>query len=95
MAAWAAARSSSSKPVITSSFARSSRRTASISSSEGATVGRFLYATGFSGHGFLLGPAMGEVLRDLYLGDKPFVDISGFDAERFEGSGVRPELNIV
>ena len=38
---------------------------------------------------------MGEVLRDLYLGDKPFVDISGFDAERFERSGARPELNIV
>ena len=62
---------------------------------EASTVGRFLYATGFSGHGFLLGPAMGEVLRDLYIGDKPFVDISGFDAERFEGSGARPELNIV
>ena len=28
---------------------------------------RFLYATGFSGHGFLQGPAVGEILRDLYL----------------------------
>ncbi len=24
---------------------------------------RFFYATGFSGHGFLLGPAVGEVIR--------------------------------
>ena len=31
-------------------------------------VSRFLYATGFSGHGFLMGPAIGEVLRDLVLG---------------------------
>ena len=38
---------------------------------------------------------MGAVLRDRYLGDKPFVDISGFDAERFERLGARPELNIV
>ena len=28
---------------------------------------RFLYATGFSGHGFLQGPAVGEILRDLVL----------------------------
>ena len=30
--------------------------------------GRFLYATGFSGHGFLQGPAVGEILRDLLPG---------------------------
>jgi sarcosine oxidase subunit beta len=57
--------------------------------------GRFLYATGFSGHGFLLGPAVGEVLRDLYLGVTPFVDISGFDVDRFDSTGLRPEFNIV
>ena len=39
-------------------------------------VVRFLYATGFSGHGFLQGPAVGEIIRDLYLGREPFVDIS-------------------
>ena len=32
---------------------------------EAAGVSRFLYATGFSGHGFLLGPAVGEVLPEL------------------------------
>jgi sarcosine oxidase, subunit beta len=58
-------------------------------------VGRFLYATGFSGHGFLMGPAVGEVVRDLYLGREPVVDVSGLDVRRFHGSGVRPELNIV
>ena len=35
---------------------------------EAAGVSRFLYATGFSGHGFLQGPAVGEMLRDLVLG---------------------------
>jgi sarcosine oxidase subunit beta len=61
---------------------------------EAEGVSRFLYATGFSGHGFLMGPAIGEVLRDLVLGRAPVVDVSGLSVERF-GSGVRPELNIV
>lgn len=55
----------------------------------------FLYATGFSGHGFLMGPAVGEVVRDLYLGAEPFVDVSGLDVDRFADEQVRPELNIV
>jgi sarcosine oxidase subunit beta len=59
------------------------------------TVANFLYATGFSGHGFLMGPAVGEVMRDLYLGAETFVDIGGLSAARFAGEGVRPELNIV
>ncbi len=61
---------------------------------EAANVSRFLYATGFSGHGFLLGPAVGEVLRDLVLGHTPPVDVSGFDVERFAHE-TRPEHNIV
>ena len=57
---------------------------------------RFLYATGFSGHGFLQGPAIGEILRDLYLGVTPFVDISPLSADRFTSGGtLRPEANIV
>ncbi|BBH67994.1 FAD-dependent oxidoreductase [Actinoplanes sp. OR16] len=63
-----------------------------------ALIGRsgdFLYATGFSGHGFLMGPAVGEVMRDLYLRRQPFVDVSGFSADRFAEAGARPELNIV
>ena len=31
----------------------------------------FVYATGFSGHGFLMGPAVGEVVRDLVTGRAP------------------------
>lgn len=62
---------------------------------EAPEISRFLYATGFSGHGFLMGPAIGEVMRDLYLGHPPVVDVSGLDARRFAGSTIRPELNIV
>ena len=62
---------------------------------ESKSVSRFLYATGFSGHGFLQGPAIGEILRDMYLGATPFVDISPLDVERFVTGQLRPEKNIV
>ncbi|TYK45437.1 FAD-binding oxidoreductase [Actinomadura decatromicini] len=62
---------------------------------EDASVSRFLYATGFSGHGFLQGPAVGEVVRDLYLGREPFADVGPLHAARFTGDGLRPELNRV
>jgi sarcosine oxidase, subunit beta len=56
---------------------------------------RFLYATGFSGHGFLQAPAAGEIVRDLFLGRAPFVDVTPLSADRFAGDGLRPELNVV
>jgi sarcosine oxidase, subunit beta len=62
---------------------------------EAEDVGRFLYAAGFSGHGFLMGPAVGQVMRDLYLGTEPFLDISDLHARRFARSASRPETNIV
>lgn len=62
---------------------------------EAPDVTRFLYATGFSGHGFLMAPALGEVLRDLYLGREPAVDVAPLDARRFAAADMRPELNIV
>jgi glycine/D-amino acid oxidase-like deaminating enzyme len=61
----------------------------------GEAPGRFFYATGFSGHGFLQGPAVGEVVRDLYLGREPVVDVSTLDASRFASNTHRPELNTV
>jgi sarcosine oxidase, subunit beta len=61
-----------------------------------STTPNFLYATGFSGHGFLQAPAVGEVIRDLYLDRTPFVDISPLTAERFtNGAQARPEAHIV
>ncbi|MCF2537324.1 FAD-binding oxidoreductase [Streptomyces sp. FB2] len=62
---------------------------------EATSVSRFLYATGFSGHGFLQGPAVGEVVRDLYLGRVPFVDVSPLSAGRFAAGAPRPEAHRV
>ncbi|MFF3873658.1 NAD(P)/FAD-dependent oxidoreductase [Streptomyces sp. NPDC001978] len=62
---------------------------------EAATPSRFLYATGFSGHGFLQGPAVGEVVRDLYLGRVPFLDVRPLSAGRFAADAPRPEVNLV
>ncbi len=58
-------------------------------------VARFLYATGFSGHGFLQAPAVGEIVRDLVLGREPFVDVKPLSAERFAAGRARPERNVV
>ncbi len=47
-------------------------------------------AAGFSGHGFKLSPALGEVLAALIAGERPDVDISMFRLSRFaEGHPVR------
>ncbi|SDW42284.1 sarcosine oxidase subunit beta [Amycolatopsis xylanica] len=62
---------------------------------QSAGVPGFFYATGFSGHGFGQGPAVGEVLRDLVLGEKPFVDVSTLDVQRFTGNKIKPEHNVV
>ncbi|WP_033664990.1 NAD(P)/FAD-dependent oxidoreductase [Salinispora oceanensis] len=56
---------------------------------------RFLYAGGFSGHGFMMAPAVGEIMRDLFLGRPPFIDVSQFHARRFQHAAPHPELNIV
>ena len=56
----------------------------------------FFYATGFSGHGFLQGPAVGELMADLYLGRPSFLDPAHFSANRFSSaSSVLHEANII
>ena len=62
---------------------------------EWAGVSRFFYATGFSGHGFLQGPAVGEIARDLVLDRAPFVDVAPMAVERFSADRLRPEHNII
>ena len=62
---------------------------------EATAVTRFLYATGFSGHGFLQAPAIGEVVRDLVLGLEPFMDVAPLSVERFAHATARPERNVI
>jgi sarcosine oxidase subunit beta len=62
---------------------------------EAPDVSRFLYATGFSGHGFQQAPAVGEHLAELVVGRKPTLDLSAFSAERFDTGSVRPERFVV
>jgi sarcosine oxidase subunit beta len=46
-------------------------------------VSGFYYATGFSGHGFMLSPAVGEHLAELITGRNPTIDLTALRAERF------------
>ena len=62
---------------------------------EAVGISRVLYATGFSGHGFLQGPAIGEILRDLILGREPLIDIAPLSNDRFSTGRRRDERHLV
>jgi sarcosine oxidase subunit beta len=62
---------------------------------EAQGVSRFLYATGFSGHGFQQAPAVGEHLAELVVGRPPTLDLSAFAVERFADGAERPETFVV
>jgi sarcosine oxidase subunit beta len=72
-----------------------------MSPDHNALVGRaaepegFFYATGFSGHGFQQAPAVGEHVAELVAGREPTLDLSVFDAGRFERGLARPETFVV
>ena len=55
----------------------------------------FLYATGFSGHGFQQSPVVGRYLADLALGRDPAFDLSPFSLDRFSTHALRAERNVV
>jgi sarcosine oxidase subunit beta len=62
---------------------------------EAPGVSRFLYATGFSGHGFQQAPAVGEHIAELVVGATPTLDLSPFSAARFAEGAARPEQFVV
>jgi len=72
-----------------------------MSPDHNALVGRaadpdgFFYATGFSGHGFQQAPAVGEYVAELVAGREPTLDLSAFDAARFERGATRPETFVI
>lgn len=59
-----------------------------------AEVRGLTIATGFSGHGFALGPGAGRLASQLATNDNPFVEIDAYRVNRFsDGSAIkRPEM---
>jgi sarcosine oxidase subunit beta len=58
-------------------------------------ISDFYYAVGFSGHGFMLAPAVGEAMAEWIVhGETKHVDISNLNIERF-AKGVTREKNVV
>ncbi|TMJ94289.1 MAG: FAD-binding oxidoreductase, partial [Actinobacteria bacterium] len=62
---------------------------------EAAEPSRFLYATGFSGHGFQQSPAVGEHLAELVARRVPTLDLSPFSLERFATGRLREERFVI
>jgi glycine/D-amino acid oxidase-like deaminating enzyme len=55
----------------------------------------FIIATGFSGHGFGIGPAAGRLAADLATGAPPIVDPTAFRFSRFsDGSAITVEAGL-
>lgn len=55
----------------------------------------FYLATGFSGHGYMQGPALGEHLAELALGQKPSLDLSPLSLDRFRTGRLRREAFVI
>jgi glycine/D-amino acid oxidase-like deaminating enzyme len=58
-------------------------------------LGGFLLATGFSGHGFALGPIAGRLISELILDGKPSLDITGFRFSRFAEGAIGKPRNVL
>ena len=55
----------------------------------------FFIATGFSGHGFGIGPGAGYALAGLLSGNDSGIDLSPFKLARFfDGSPIRPQTTV-
>ena len=50
----------------------------------------FVFATGFSGHGFAMGPGAGMVTSEIILDGKTSVDIHGLRYARFAEGDLNP-----
>jgi sarcosine oxidase subunit beta len=62
---------------------------------EVSQLSRFLYGTGFSGHGFQQCPAVGEHLAELVAGREPTLDLSPFSLDRFTHGEQREEQIVI
>jgi sarcosine oxidase subunit beta len=49
-----------------------------------STTPGLIHAFGFSGHGFQLGPVVGEILAELAIDGKPSISLDSFAVQRFK-----------
>jgi sarcosine oxidase, subunit beta len=56
---------------------------------------RFLYATGFSGHGFMQSPGVGKAVAEMVVHGRSTLDLTEFSAERFTSGALVPEAIII
>jgi sarcosine oxidase subunit beta len=60
-----------------------------------ASVHGLMLANGFSGHGFMQAPAVGQLITEWILDGKPSLDVSELRVERFAEHAVSPEANVI
>ncbi|WP_353894264.1 FAD-binding oxidoreductase [Proteinivorax hydrogeniformans] len=58
-------------------------------------VENFYMAVGFSGHGFMIAPAVAKAISETIVGKKPTVDISMLRLKRFEAGNLIKEPSVV
>ena len=55
----------------------------------------FVLATGFSGHGFAMGPIAGRLVAELIVDGKPSLDLSAFRLSRFAEGAIGKPRNVL
>ena len=55
----------------------------------------FILATGFSGHGFAMGPIAGRLVSELVVDGKPSLDLHGFRLSRFAETGAGKPRSVL
>jgi sarcosine oxidase subunit beta len=52
-------------------------------------------ANGFSGHGFMQAPAVGQLIAEWIVDGRPALDVSELRLERFAEHAAAPEANVI
>ncbi len=59
------------------------------------SVGGFMLANGFSGHGFMHAPAVGRLIAEWIVDGRPSIDLSALRVERFSERQAMVESNVI
>ena len=58
-------------------------------------IGGLMLANGFSGHGFMHAPAVGQLIAEWIVDGRPSLDLSALRLERFSGQASLAEANVI